>query len=147
MTNRFTGRHMTAILIAFFLVVIGVNGTLAWLASSTFSGALAENGYVASQDYNRWIAQSAAQDRLGWSIATHVEERHLVLETRGVTGASADVILSHPLGLESDRRLSMAAMGGARLRSVSDVPKGRWIANLVIRQGGREARFMTEVRG
>ena len=110
---------MIAILIAFFLVVIGVNAILAWLASSTFSGALAENGYVASQDYNRWIAQSAAQDRLGWSIATRVERRHFEIETRGVTGASAD----------------------------AELPKGRWIANLIIRQGGREARFMTEVRG
>lgn len=147
MTRPFTGRQMTAILIAFFLVVIGVNATLAWLASSTFSGALAENGYVASQDYNRWIAQSAAQDRLGWSIATRVERRHFEIEIRGVTGASADVILSHPLGLESDRRLPMASLNGTRLRSVPELPKGRWIANLIIRQGGREARFMTEVRG
>ena len=69
-------------------MVIGVNLLMARHATRTFGGALADNGYVASQDYNKWIASSAAQERLGWKIATRVEGGALLLDTRGVSDAA-----------------------------------------------------------
>ena len=64
--GRFTGRHMAAILIGFFAVVLAVNLMLARLASSTFGGVVVENSYVASQHFNRWLDAAAAERSLGW---------------------------------------------------------------------------------
>lgn len=64
----FNGRHMTAILVAGFGVVVAVNFTMASLAGSTFSGVVVENSYVASQDFNRWLDEANREKALGWSI-------------------------------------------------------------------------------
>ena len=64
MTRRFTGWHMTAIMFAFFGVVVSVNMLMATLATRTFGGTVVENSYVASQSFNRWLAEARAQDRL-----------------------------------------------------------------------------------
>ncbi len=49
----FTGRHMAAIVITFFAVVVGVNVTMAVLARQTWTGLIVPNTYVASQNFNR----------------------------------------------------------------------------------------------
>lgn len=55
MTTRppgpFNGRHMTAILVAFFAVVIAVNVLMARFIICTFGGVVVENSYVASQHF------------------------------------------------------------------------------------------------
>lgn len=146
MNQRFTGYHATAILVGFFAVVIAVNLTMARLATSTFGGALAENGYVASQDYNRWIAESAAQDRLGWDVAARVEGGRLILDTKGVSHAVANVVAEHPLGLVDDRTILMTVAGASRLRSAEPMPAGRWKLRITLHQGNAEARYLREVR-
>lgn len=64
----FNGRHMTAILVAGFGVVLAVNVTMATLASTTFGGIVVENSYVASQDFNRWLDEAAKEKALGWKL-------------------------------------------------------------------------------
>ena len=62
----FTGKHMAAIMIAFFGVVIAVNVLMARLATSTFGGLVVENSYVASQKFNRWLGEARSEKALGW---------------------------------------------------------------------------------
>jgi nitrogen fixation protein FixH len=146
MRQRFTGYHATAILVGFFAIVIAVNLTMARLATSTFGGALAENGYVASQDYNHWIAESAAQDRLGWDVAARVEDRRLILYTKGVSNAVATVVAEHPLGRIDDRTIEMTTAGANRLRSTDSMPFGRWKLRITLKRGNSEAVYSREVR-
>lgn len=146
MARRFTGYHITAILVGFFAIVIAVNFYMARMATSTFGGVLAENGYVASQDYNKWIAESAAQDRLGWSIAARVEQGHLLIDTKGVDGAVLEVIAEHPLGQIDDQPIAMTALGATQYRSLQPMPAGRWKLRVMLSQGGRQARYLAEVR-
>ena len=81
--KAFTGWHMTAILVAFFGVVMAVNFTMARFAMSTFGGKVVENSYVASQHYNQWLERAAAQDRLGWDTALTLDaDRHVLLDVR-----------------------------------------------------------------
>ncbi|HLA02420.1 MAG TPA: FixH family protein, partial [Aestuariivirga sp.] len=47
MIRTFTGWHMAAITISFFAVIIAVNLTLAVFASSSWSGLVVANSYVA----------------------------------------------------------------------------------------------------
>ncbi len=146
MHRQFTGFHAAAILVAFFAVVIAVNLYMARMAVSTFGGVLAKNGYVASQDYNKWVAESEAQEKLGWSVAATVDERHLVIETEGVDAADVTVIAEHPLGRADDQRVAMAPTGPRAYRSVGLLPAGRWKLRILLSKDGREARFLSEVR-
>lgn len=147
MTKRFTGWHMTAILVVFFGVVIAVNMWLAISARSTFGGALAENGYVASQDYNKWIAESQAQDRLGWSVSADAENGRLALTIAGVQHPSIAVVLRHPLGREPERRMTMRTLDGTRFISAERLPAGRWRVHIDLADEGHRASFLEEVKG
>ncbi len=65
-SGRFTGRHMAVIMVAFFGVVIAVNGIMAYVAVNSWTGLMARNGYVASQDFNALKAEQRRQDNLGF---------------------------------------------------------------------------------
>ena len=146
MTTRFTGYHITAILVAFFGIIIAVNFVMAFAATRTFGGLLAKNGYVASRDYNSWIAASETQDRLGWSIESHVADSHLVLTVEGVKNPQLRVVAEHPLGGEPAREIKMAQIGENQFRSQKTIAKGRWKIRIGVRQGTSEARFLREIR-
>ena len=68
--RELTGRHVLAITVAEFSVIIGVNVLMAYKAVSTFPGLEVDNSYVASQSFD---AEMAAQNALGWTL-THVYE-------------------------------------------------------------------------
>ena len=57
-TGPFTGKHFAVIIVAFFAVVVSVNVYMARAASSTFGGVVVENSYVASQNFNAWLAEA-----------------------------------------------------------------------------------------
>ena len=61
----FTGLHMLLSTSAFFCVVIAVNVTMAVYASSSWSGLVVENTYVASQEFNRKAAAMKAMATSG----------------------------------------------------------------------------------
>ena len=145
MTKRFTGYHITAILIGFFGLIIAVNLVMAHAATRTFGGLLAKNGYVASRDYNRWIAASAAQDRLGWSLASTVEKGHLVLALDGPANPDIRVVAEHPLGRKQPSSVPMVRMSDGRFQSVRPVAEGRWKLRISIREDKNEARFLREL--
>lgn len=147
MTKEITGRHVAMILIGFFGIVIAVNLLMARLAVTTFGGALAENGYVASQDYNKWIAESAAQDKLGWAMTARIEDRYLLIDTRGAAAPTLDVIAQHPLGRVDDQKIAMVLIGPGQFRSAKSMPEGRWKLHVIMSQGSNKAEYMQEVRG
>ncbi len=91
MNQRFTGYHVTAILVAFFAVVIAVNLTMARLATSTFGGVLGRRT-VMSPARTTIAGSPTARPRiaLGWDVATRVEGGHLILDTKGVSRADRD---------------------------------------------------------
>ena len=81
----FTGRHMAAIMIAFFGVVITVNVVMARFASSTFGGVVVDNSYVASQHFNRWLDEASAERQLGWhATITHAADGTVRVALTGV---------------------------------------------------------------
>src|SRR5688572_22451430 len=144
MIRRFTGWHMTAIMLAFFGVVVTVNMVMATFATRTFGGTVVDNSYVASQRFNRWLGEARAQDRLQWSVRLAPDtERRLAVAAASASeplrGASVTARLSHPLGREPDRELAFTSDGQGAYRSDDPVPAGRWIVRLTVRQGGREA--------
>ena len=137
MNGPFTGRHMAAILVAFFGVIVLVNLIMARFATSTFGGVVVENSYVASQEFNRWLDQAEVSRALGWEA--HIERDAQGRITAQLTGAPADVALTgiarHPLGHEPDAALNFAPIGENRFVSRQALAPGRWIVRLEAVEG------------
>ena len=67
LSEQLTGRHVLAILGAFFFVMFVANITLIYFALHTLHGSELENPYDASQAFNHRIAEARAQDERGWT--------------------------------------------------------------------------------
>lgn len=147
MSGKFTGRHMAAILVAFFGVVVAVNVAMARLASETFGGIVVENSYVASQEYNKWLGAAAAQQALGWQAAPSVRsDGHVALALDGVPAdAQVSAIARHPLGRLPDVELAFVPAQDGYL-SQQVLPQGRWILRLEITSGTDVWRHEGELR-
>lgn len=141
MAKSFTGWHATAILIAFFGVVIAVNLTMATFATRTFGGVVVENSYVASQKYNRWLAAAKRQQDLGWTVQPSLDEQRRVAVALSVKGAEVRGFARHPLGREAEIPLRFMLERGA-LRSDRRLPAGRWNVHLLVSKGADEARVI-----
>lgn len=148
MNNRFTGRHMAMILIAGFGVVIAVNLVMARLAVSTFGGVVVNNSYVASQEFNRWLAEAERSRALGWDAA--VERRgDGRVEVRFEGSASPHELTGvarHPLGRLPDFPLDFEAAGQGRFVSTAPLTSGRWTLRLAGRSGDRNWRSEVHLR-
>lgn len=134
--RRFTGRHMAMILVGFFAVVIGVNITMARMASATFGGVVVDNSYVASQHFNRWLDEAASEHALGWKaqLARRGDGR-VTLELAGPAGVpdAITAVARHPLGHQLSRVLRFQADGAGRFVSAEPLPPGRWRLRIEVR--------------
>jgi nitrogen fixation protein FixH len=132
--STFTGRHMAAILVVFFGVIIAVNVVNARYASATFGGEVVENSYVASQDFNRWLDEAKAEDQLGWDeVTTWRPDGRVVVAVRGAPrGVVIKAMARHPLGRLPDRALTFDRIGGGRFLSRQALPDGRWDLRLTL---------------
>ena len=129
---------MSAILIAFFGVVVAVNFTMAMFATRTFGGVVVENSYVASQKYNGWLKAARKQDQLGWRIEPRLDGQRRVLVSVDADGLQVSGFARHPLGQEADVPLTFSG----DLRSTQALPPGRWAVHLLVRRGNNEARLI-----
>ena len=146
--NPFTGRKMTAIMVAFFGVVIVVNVYMARETTATFGGEVVENSYVASQHYNHWLDEASAEDALGWTArATRQADGHVIVDLTGPNGnATVAAVARHPLGTRPDRALHFKPQGPGRYVSVEPLPFDRWRLRLTVRAGGKLWRHEGNVR-
>lgn len=143
--KRFTGWHAAATLVAFFGVVIAVNLTMALFATRTFGGVVVENSYVASQQYNRWLAAAERQKQLGWKIVPGIDARRRVTVGLDLEGAKLRGFARHPLGREADVPLTFVASESG-FRSAEPLPAGRWSIHLAVQRGADEARLIETVQ-
>ena len=151
MTHRFTGWHMLGVMLAMFGTIIAVNFVMATFAMRTFGGTVVDNSYVASQDFNRWLAEARAQDRLGWSISVGEDGTHRpVIAVRSpagpLAGATVTAIASHPLGRAPSRQVDFMPAADGRYRATRPLPPGRWLLRITVRQNGRAALFDDELQ-
>jgi nitrogen fixation protein FixH len=139
--GRFTGRHMAIIMVAFFGVVIAVNVLMARLATSTFTGVVVENSYVASQRFNRWLDEAKTEQQLGWKAeAIRAPDGRVLVSLSGApSGAQVTGEAWHPLGQSADRVLHFAASPRG-FRSAETLPAGRWRIRLEVSAAGHRWR-------
>ncbi|MDB5658142.1 MAG: nitrogen fixation protein FixH [Cypionkella sp.] len=126
--RELTGRHVLAITVCAFSVIIGVNITLAYQAVSTFPGLEVSNSYVASQTFD---ADRKAQQRLGWTLATSYDAGHLLLTFRDAQGLAAhvqglDVLVGRTTEARDDTQPVFVQDGGVFVAPLALHP-GKWM--------------------
>jgi len=147
---RLTGRHVLAGVVAFFLVVIGVDVLFATLAYKTFSGQSANNPYEAGLLYNRTLAERRAEARLGWLAKITVTGGRLDLALSDADGRALDDIqirasLTRP-ATETGRRTVILhpASDGHYVADIGGL-SGAWDVSAQVFQASRQ-RLLVEQR-
>ena len=107
---RLNGYHVAAMFVAFFGVIIAVNITMAWFASSSWTGLVVKNSYVASQNYNEKIDAARNQKAMGWRTDFSYSNNLLSLSVRDKDNQSVffdklNVVIGTPVSENKDRRL------------------------------------------
>jgi nitrogen fixation protein FixH len=128
--RELTGKHVLAITVGAFGVIIAVNLVMAWQAISTFPGLEVKNSYVASQTFDR---DKAAQEALGWTLAQDYDPAtgRLTLDFRDGQGhpaqlAGLSVLLGRTTQARDDQRPAFAEVGGLHEATVALNP-GKWM--------------------
>jgi nitrogen fixation protein FixH len=149
--SRFTGWHMTTILITFFGVVIAVNLVMARYAIGTFGGTVVDNSYVASQSYNRWLSAAEKQNQLGWTATVGLDRsRHVLVQVDKaglpLTNVTLSGIATHPLGRAPPITLSFAASPTRGYVAQQALPSGRWKIALTLKSGSDTFNLLEPVQ-
>jgi nitrogen fixation protein FixH len=129
--REFTGKHMLAVMVAFFGVIIGVNVTLAVLANRTWSGLIVANGYVASQQFNLSEERARAQALLGWQAELAHDGQTFTVTMRTKDGAAIpnlklEGMLRRPVTAKEDMVLAFTARGDGSYAAPAALAKGQW---------------------
>ncbi|MFA6219771.1 MAG: FixH family protein [Erythrobacter sp.] len=143
MARRFSGWHMTAILVGGFGVVVAVNVFMATQAVGSFGGVVVENSYVASQEFNDWLDEAAKENALGWTATVGRDGNgKLAVTTRNTpAGTTATAQLRHPLGHEKPRSWTLVADGAGGFTSTERLPEGRWLVRVTLANGSDRLRI------
>lgn len=138
---RLTGRHVLAILVAFFGVVFAVNGVFLTLALSTHTGLVANEPYVKGLHYNDRIAAEVAQEQLGWIVDVgqlSSEGRISVSVTSAagpVRGLKAVAALGRPSTANDDRKLVLGeGAPGTYGATTAKLAAGAWLLDVELRR-------------
>ncbi len=124
-----TGKHVLAITVSAFALIIGVNVFMAYSAIQTFPGLETDNSYVASQQFDRL---KAAQLGLGWEVAAKIEGETLVLDIRDKDGEAVEVksiygIFGRATHVKSDQEPNFSQSStGAYVADVGKLDPGNW---------------------
>jgi nitrogen fixation protein FixH len=130
--------------------VIAVNMTMARFALSTFGGTVVDNSYVASQNYNRWLANSRRQAALGWTAqAERLGDGHIFIQPMAANrldldGMSVTAVSDHPLGVHARRTLTLSARGQGFV-SAEQLPDTRWRIRIDMRRGADRSSVMVDL--
>lgn len=133
--REFTGRHMLAIMVAFFGVIITVNITMAVLARTSWTGLVVENTYVASQQFNEKMAETRAQAALGWTGTLTIENGHAryrIVDSLGNGVALKSVALKfmHPVEDREDQTLVLTHDGDGSYVANEVIADGVWLVEV-----------------
>ncbi|CAN5333641.1 FixH family protein [soil metagenome] len=138
--HPFTGKHMLAVTLAFFGVIIAVNVILAVAATGTFPGLVVENSYVASQNYNELLASGRAQADAGWRMEIAAPDGKLEVSLVGragtiSSGLAVTALAGRPSSTQSDRTFELAEKD-RMYRAAGSLPPGQWDVDVEARRDG-----------
>ncbi|PWK60225.1 FixH family protein [Roseicyclus mahoneyensis] len=126
--RKLTGRHVLAIFVGGFGIIIGVNLFMAYSAVTTFSGMEVDSSYADSQTFDD---RRHAQEALGWTASVEIPgDGTLILrlvdaEGQPVAPAELTALLTRPTHRQEDQTLALTRVNGAFVAPAS-VGDGQW---------------------
>lgn len=125
--RKLTGRHVAAIFVGAFGVIVAVNLYLAWSAISTFPGLEVDNSYVASQTFDD---RRAEQEALGWTVRADHRDGELRLAITRADGspvelARLDATVGRATHVRDDQAPAFRFDGRAYVAPV-ELGRGNW---------------------
>ena len=132
-----TGRHVLIAVLAFFGLVIAVNGVFIVLALQSWSGLSTDDAYRRGLAYNETLRQAEAQRALGWQaraeltpLADGRARLSVVFTDRADAPIDGLVIvgqLRRPSREGADRAVALTRQGPGRYGADVDLPLlGQW---------------------
>jgi nitrogen fixation protein FixH len=130
-TRPFTGRHMLAIVVAFFGVVAAVNVGMAVVATTSWTGLVVTNSYVAGQEFEEKRLAHEAQIRAGWMSDLSYGEGTVRLRVADASGKAVElgevrVLFNRPVGGHEDQTIALSSIGDGRYGGTVDLGAGVW---------------------
>jgi nitrogen fixation protein FixH len=125
------GRHVLAITVSAFSVIIAVNLVLAWQAVATFPGLEVKNSYVASQGFD---ARKAAQEALGWTLVPSYSDGRIDLAFTDRDGlpvrvTALEVLVGRTTTMAHDAWPEFAMMGDVYSAPLA-LERGKWMVKV-----------------
>jgi nitrogen fixation protein FixH len=140
-----TGGMVLACLVAFFLVVAGVNIVMIRAAVSTFGGIETENAYQAGLAFAREIAAVEAQDTLHWKVRGSVkaDAAGTLVEVVARDGAGAPraqleatARLLHPADKRADHIVPLSRVSPGTFSGRTETVAGQWMLLIELSSDG-----------
>jgi nitrogen fixation protein FixH len=152
--GKVTGWTVLGCLVAFFAVVMGVNGFMIRAAVTTFGGLETESSYKAGQAYAHELKAAQAQEARHWDVRAHVipgsEKQRVEITARDaqgrpLTGLTAVVRFNHPTDRRADLDMTAREVAPGRFAGSAAPAAGQW--DLVIELlRGEEQMFLSKNR-
>lgn len=144
---RLTGRHVLALFVLFFGVVLAVNVVMMRIAITTFSGVESETPYKNGLAYNTRLDGARRQAALGWSVDARVQrsaDGHVSVAVeakdkagKAITDLTGIVRFERPTDKRLDREVEIVAKGGGRYAAEIDgIGVGLWEVVVLFGEGG-----------
>lgn len=152
--GKVTGWTVFGCLVAFFAVVMGVNGFMIRAAVTTFGGLETESSYKAGLAYAHELKAAQAQEARHWDVRAHVtpgsEKQWVEITARDaqgqpLTGLTAVVRFNHPTDRRADLDMTASEVTPGRFVGSAAPTAGQW--DLVIELlRGEERVFLSRNR-
>ncbi|PHS78485.1 MAG: hypothetical protein COB59_06865 [Rhodospirillaceae bacterium] len=140
------------IFVAAFGVIIIVNGIMAYIASSTWTGLETEKAFKVGQNFNARLAQKSAQAAMGWKVGLQfksfptpdkphggqVQMRFIDAKGVDIEGLKIQAIAKRPTHEGYDRVLEFTDRTEGRYIAITNLPlAGLWDIHLETRLNGQ----------
>jgi nitrogen fixation protein FixH len=140
-----SGRMVLICLVAFFVVVAGVNAVMIGAAVMTFGGVETANSYQAGLAFGREIAAVAAQDARYWQVrakVTAVADETLIeifatdADGRPLAHLDATALLAHPADRRADHNVPLTEVAPGRHQGRTGAIIGQWALVIELSRNG-----------
>jgi nitrogen fixation protein FixH len=132
MQKEFTGRHMLIIMLMFFGTVITVNLIMATYATTSWTGLVVKNSYVASQQFNGKAEAGKRQSARNWKHAVGFEPGRVGYRLSDAAGAlirvkAVEIVMRRPAYEAEDMKLALLERADGSYALDQSIRDGIWI--------------------
>lgn len=129
--GEFTGRHMLFLAVGFFGVIISVNVMMAVVSSTSWTGLVVQNSYVASQEFEEKRIAHERQAGAGWQASFTYTPGTAQLIVRDGAGNPVDLgpvtlLINRPVGGHDDQTLTLARSADGGYAAAVTLAEGVW---------------------